>query len=137
MAKAKQSLAEYRRSLAAAELTLLKARNDLRRAVKREGRPTDGIFSKTKFVPRETALRWTSEARREATSEIVNAVQSARKAMDEPGSSPFAHFAAHFANAASTETTPAPAEAPQAAKPTLIVDNTPSTTNEPSASPAA
>lgn len=136
MANAKPSLAEYRRSLAAAERALLKARNDMRLAVKREGRPTDGIFSKTKFVPRETTQRWISEARREARWEIIKAVQMARKATEEPASSAFGRLMA----AVSCDETPTsmPVETPQVGKPTIaiIVDNTQVITNEPT-SPAA
>jgi hypothetical protein len=54
-----------RNQLIAAEAGLNVARDNLRAALKRQGLPTDGIFSETEFVLRSTAERWSYEAERE------------------------------------------------------------------------
>jgi hypothetical protein len=116
MAKAKRSLADHRRSLAAAERALVKARNEMRTAFLREGLKTEGLFAKTEFIPRITA----SEAKRAAVAEAIQVFSELLKMKADPTSSPFAHLAPF----AQPDETQAPEPTP-AGKPVLIVNNIP------------
>jgi hypothetical protein len=122
MAKAKvKRLVDYRRELKAAERALLKTRDALRGAVKQRGLSTAGIFSETKFVERETAERWRSEASDKAAAQIIGVITRMREQAEKGGpASPFAFL-----------TTPATAAAtpaiPPGKPPFLIVNNTTTT----------
>src|SRR5665647_364237 len=113
MAKTKQTLANLRRALKAADRALLRARNELRAAVKRGALSTEGIFSETKFVMRTTAHRWAQDAKDQAETEKFEIFEILRKmAKGDLAPSPFAHLAA-------------PQRTPEeAGKPRLVINNT-------------
>jgi hypothetical protein len=121
MAKAKQrtTLAEHRRSIRAAERALIKTRDELRAATKREGLDTAGIFFGTKFVLRTTATQWVREAKDQAFTKTLEIVALLRRVAEDPTPSPFAHLAADRSTSADS--------APEARKPFLIVNNTTTT----------
>lgn len=116
-----KSLADHRRSLAAAERGLIKARVELRAAVKREGLSTEGIFSETEFVLRTNANRWAVEAKHAAIDETIKIFETLRKVTDDPTMSPFAAYLEARRNSLRFVEQP---EAPPAGKPILVVDNT-------------
>ncbi len=93
-------LKHQRNQLIAAEASLTAARDNLRAVVKRQGLPTDGIFSETEFVSRSTAERWSYEAKREGEEK---GFKSALQALElflaagilvrgDPKNSPFSGF---------------------------------------------
>jgi hypothetical protein len=90
----KDPLTNHRRKIAAAERALIRARDEMRAAAKREGLPTAAIFSESKFVLRTTADRRVSDAKNEAILDTVKVFEDLRKKIAYPASSPFAHLAA-------------------------------------------
>jgi len=65
-ARMNEPLTNQRRKVAAAELALTRARDELRAAAKREGLPTAGIFSESEYVLRASADRWAVRRRMKA-----------------------------------------------------------------------
>jgi hypothetical protein len=120
----KKTLAQYRRVVAAAEAALIQAREELRLATQRAGRPTTAIFANSTFVLRSTADRWAFEAEskgeRAATAAIAKAIEATR----HPGSSSFAHLAVNQVEPAAATNSTASIPETAVSKPTLIVNNT-------------
>jgi hypothetical protein len=73
----------------------MRARDELRSAVKRKGLPTEGIFFPSKFVLRETADRSARDAREKAVSSTIELFARLRKVAEDPNApSPFAFLSA-------------------------------------------
>jgi hypothetical protein len=116
-------LKTHRRRVAAAEASLVKARDLMRAAAELAGIETVGLFAEGLFIWRTTGERWAAEARREMRArchdETINTIK-VLKLLPHLGEQdgllgPFEHLAvAHL-----------PTSAPPMTKPMLVVNNVP------------
>jgi hypothetical protein len=84
-------LRDFRISVAAAETSLERARDNMRAAAEKRGLSTKAIFGESRFVARSTAERWVADAKadarakaRERMNETIEAMNAARLAASAP-----------------------------------------------------